>query len=117
MIQLAADIPRTEKAWGAEHLICNAGGYCGKLLSLNKGWQCSLHHHVIKDEVLYVRSGRVRFQLEYETFVMLPGDSIRVLSGQKHRFAGLEDSEIIEFSTHDEPSDSYRLTQSGPMTE
>ena len=40
--------------------------------------------------------------------IMKEGDSIRITPGVKHRFTGLEDSEIIEFSTHHEDSDSYR---------
>jgi hypothetical protein len=32
-----------------------------------------------------------------------------------HRFSGLEDSEIIEFSTHHEDEDSYRQERSGPF--
>ena len=47
--------------------------------------------------------------------IMLPGDSIRITPGMKHRFTGLENSEIIEFSTHHEDSDSYRDEVSGKV--
>jgi len=47
--------------------------------------------------------------------VMLPGD-IQVLEPlQKHRFTGLEETRIIEFSTHHEDTDTYRDSQSGPV--
>lgn len=47
--------------------------------------------------------------------IMLPGD-VQILEPlQKHRFTGLEDTRIIEFSTHHEDSDTYRDSQSGPI--
>ena len=46
---------------------------------------------------------------------MLPGLSILIEPNTKHRFTGLEDSEIIEFSTHHEDSDSYRDELSGKV--
>lgn len=36
------------------------------------------------------------------------GDAILIKPNQKHRFIGLTDAEIIEFSTHHEEEDSYR---------
>jgi len=46
---------------------------------------------------------------------MLPFDAVRICPGTKHRFGGIEDSVIIESSTHHEDSDSYRDETSGPM--
>ena len=47
--------------------------------------------------------------------IMLPGHSILIEPNTKHRFTGLEDSEIMEFSTHHEDSDSYRDELSGKV--
>ena len=47
--------------------------------------------------------------------IMLPGHSILIAPNTKHRFTGLEDSEIMEFSTHHEDSDSYREELSGKV--
>ena len=47
--------------------------------------------------------------------IMLPGESVRIKPNTRHRFTGLEDSEIIEFSTHHEDSDSYREELSGKI--
>lgn len=110
-----ADRQITPKVWGHECLITNEGGYCGKIMVLNKGFQCSLHFHMKKDEVLFVSKGAVKFELGTEVFVMHSGDSIRVLPGVLHRFAGIEDSEIIEVSTVDDVADSYRRIPSGPF--
>ena len=100
------------KSWGEEHWIVNQD-YCGKKLVLKKGKRCSLHFHKVKDEVFYVIRGRVYLELGPEKTVLVPGDHRHVAPGTIHRFSGLEDSEIIEFSTHHEDSDSHRVEVSG----
>ena len=74
-----------------------------------------MHYHKIKDETFYVNKGKVLMEINNEKKIMLPGDSLRILPNTKHRFTGLEDSEIIEFSTHHEDSDSYREELSGKV--
>ena len=96
-----------KKLWGNEEWIVNQK-YCGKRLTLNKGWQCSLHHHHIKDETFYIESGRVLMQVKDIKRIMIAGDSINVPPKTKHRFTGIEDSVIFEFSTHHEDDDSKR---------
>ena len=96
-----------EKKWGHEEWIINRD-YCGKKLVLNKGSRCSMHYHKIKDETFYIVKGKVLLELEDQKKILKPGNSILILPNKKHRFTGLEDSEIIEFSTHHEDSDSYR---------
>ncbi len=44
-----------------------------------------------------------------ETMQMKPGDTLEITPGLMHRFTGLEDSEIIEFSTEHFEEDSYRV--------
>ncbi|MBU0614629.1 MAG: cupin domain-containing protein [Nanoarchaeota archaeon] len=101
-----------DKVWGHEEWIVNRE-YCGKKLVLKKGYRCSMHHHKNKDETFYLVKGKVLLELAGKKQVLKPGDSVLVLPGAKHRFTGLEDSEIIEFSTHHEDSDSYRDEESG----
>ena len=103
-----------EKVWGKEIWIVNRD-YCGKKLVLNKGFRCSMHYHKSKDETFYVIKGRVLIEIGKKRQFMLPGDSVWIPPGAKHRFTGLENSEIIEFSTHHEDSDSYRETESGKV--
>lgn len=108
-----------EKVWGHEEWIVNTPLYCGKRLILNKGWRCSMHHHKVKDETFYVSHGIVMIELESEDGaeksedVLHPGDSIRVSPGTWHRFTGVTDAVIFEFSTHHEDDDSYRREESG----
>ena len=103
-----------EKVWGKAIWIVNRD-YCGKKLILNKSYRCSMHYHKNKDETFYILSGKVLLEIGVQKNIMLPGDSILIKPGQKHRFTGLENSEIIEFSTHHEDSDSYRDEVSGKV--
>ena len=41
--------------------------------------------------------------------VLKPGDAFHVHTGLRHRMFALEPSEVYEFSTHHEDSDSIRL--------
>src|SRR3989344_620376 len=98
---------KVPKVWGSEEWIVNYD-YCGKKLILKRGFRCSMHYHKKKDETFYINKGKVLMEANNKKRIMKEGDSIRITPGVKHRFTGLEDSEIIEFSTHHEDSDSYR---------
>ena len=103
-----------EKKWGSEEWITNRD-YCGKKLTLNKGFRCSMHYHKNKDETFYILKGKVFMEADKEKLIMTEGESILITPGLKHRFTGLENSEIMEFSTHHEDEDSYRTEQSGKV--
>lgn len=102
------------KVWGKEEIVVNINQYCLKFLHLNRGYQCSLHHHKIKDETFYISEGTVLMEYSYpnETElhekVMSKGDDIRIRPNMRHRFTGLEDSVIIEISTQHFEHDSHR---------
>ncbi|HVG92974.1 MAG TPA: cupin domain-containing protein [Planctomycetota bacterium] len=102
------------KDWGEEHWIVN-GSYCGKKLVLRRGHRCSLHYHKVKDEVFYVIQGKVLLEVGGDELILEPGDHRHVAPGTVHRFTGIDDSEIIEFSTHHEDSDSYRVEKGGAI--
>lgn len=122
------------KAWGNETIVVNrrlgkAGGYCGKRMYLLEGMRCSLHWHHRKDEVFFVESGAMLVELsepgighlldagyvpKYERRILGPGDSVEVRPGTIHRFTGLAPTVFFEFSTPDDPADSFRLEPSGP---
>ena len=99
------------KSWGKEVWMANTELYCGKLLILKKGESCSLHFHKIKDETFYIYSGKVLMQIRVEETVMNVGDAVLIKPRTKHRFTGLEDSVIIEISTHHEDFDSYGIKE------
>jgi dTDP-4-dehydrorhamnose reductase len=107
-----------KKEWGEEHWIVNRE-YAGKKMVLYKNHRCSLHYHKIKDETFYVIKGCVLLELNDKIKILKLGDSILIKPNDKHRFTGLEESEIIEFSTHhydEDDRDNYRLEFSGKVT-
>ena len=104
------------KVWGEEHWIVNKE-YCGKKLILKKGHRCSIHWHEIKDEVFYIISGLVLMEVNSDIIVLRPGMRQYIKPRDKHRFTGLLDSEIMEFSTTHMEEDSYRDEPSGKVPE
>ena len=121
------------KGWGQEEWIVNNDKYCGKLLYLNTGAKVSLHYHKNKDETFYVRFGKVIVgyyddpeldgnfthwascdvfkEKGIQCVELGPGDVFHVPAGRRHAIysASSHESCIIEFSTHHEDSDSYRI--------
>lgn len=104
-----------EKAWGAEYVLCNNEEFCGKVLVFKAGAKFSMHFHRNKREVFAMRKGSVNL-IWIDTAdarrVVLPlgvGDVVEIPRFMPHQIEALEDSEITEFSTHHEDSDSYRV--------
>jgi mannose-6-phosphate isomerase-like protein (cupin superfamily) len=48
-----------EKSWGRELWVHNSPMYCGKVLEVQPGKECSLHYHAQKHETFYVLEGIV----------------------------------------------------------
>ena len=101
------------KVWGSELWIQNNNLYCGKILHLKKDCMCSIHYHKNKDETFYILDGKVKLELFGKTLIMKKGDVYRLEPLTVHRFIGLENSNILEISTHHEDSDSYRIKIGG----
>ena len=105
------------KVWGEERWICNNPLYCGKYLIIHKGMRCSLHQHPIKHETFHVVEGAVLMEVEDNNGInrrtFMPGDTVEIRPGLFHRFTGIKNSIILEFSTHHEDDDTVRLEPSG----
>ncbi len=104
------------KGWGREVWIANCGLYCGKILEIRKGKQCSLHYHQLKTESFYLRSGRLKVRVkrspdssQIEEFELTAGECMDIPPGLVHQMRALEDAELFEFSTEHFDSDSHRL--------
>lgn len=108
-IEVVETVP---KLWGYEKWLENNEKYCSKILFLRKGYQCSLHYHKVKDETFLVTKGHVRMEVGKRVLHMREGSFVRITPGTLHRFRGIEDSEILEISTHHREEDSYRLEKS-----
>ena len=111
-----SEIKFVSKGWGYEKWIVNKEEYCGKILFFIKDKKCSWHYHKIKDEVLYIRKGRLMVWYSEEedltkskSVILEPGDNFYVKPGLKHQMMGIEDTEMFEFSTQHFDEDSYRV--------
>jgi mannose-6-phosphate isomerase len=99
------DVTRVEKPWGhEEHFALVDGLYCGKALHITGGQSLSLQYHQQKEETVSVQSGRLRFEVgtaddDLEAFDLLPGESVHIRPGTRHRMTALEDSVVLEAST------------------
>ena len=107
---------RVDKPWGHELRWAVTDRYLGKLIHVDRGHQLSLQYHVQKDESIFIASGLVDLLLEDErgevhVHRLTPGMSARVRPGRRHRFIGVEDSDIIEVSSP-EIDDVVRLEDS-----
>lgn len=117
MLTSSDEMTFVKKGWGFERWIYN-GDYCGKILFFEKDKRCSYHYHPIKDEVLFLHSGRIVMKygddddLENAKIqVMQPGMAFHVTPGLRHQMIAEEESLIYEFSTHHEDSDSIRVVR------
>ena len=108
------EVKQVKKEWGSEIWMANNELYCGKKLILKKGKRVSLHKHRNKDETFYIENGRLLMELGGKTFVMAKGDVVRIKPGVLHRYTGLQDSLIIEVSTHHDDKDTFR--ESGQLS-
>ena len=57
---------RVDKPWGHELIWAHTDRYVGKVLVIEAGKRLSLQRHEVKDESIYVTSGRLRLYLEDE---------------------------------------------------
>lgn len=112
----AEPIKFVSKGWGYEKWIVNSEKYCGKLLFIAKGKQCSWHFHKKKDEVFYVQKGKIKLLYSWEDDIELAnvifldeGDKFHVPIGLRHRMYALSDTELFEFSTEHFDEDSNRV--------
>lgn len=108
-----------KKEWGHEEWIVNNEKYCGKKLVFHQGYHFSMHCHKIKDETFYVLNGTLYLETDLhgttEKHILNPGDIVHITPHMYHRLTALTDAAIIEFSTHHEDDDSYRLSPSGKI--
>ncbi len=112
--QWVEPVRRVEKPWGHEEWFALVDGkYCGKAIHVRAGESLSLQYHVVKDETVAVQTGRLRFEVgadeaALETFELLPGESVRLRPGVRHRMTAVVDTVFLEASTS-EVDDVVRL--------
>lgn len=97
-------IQKVDKPWGYELIWAKTPAYVGKVLHIRKGQKLSLQYHQIKEETIFVSSGRLRFVFEntqgqLEETELSPGDAYHIPPRKKHRMIALEDTNVFEVST------------------
>lgn len=120
-----------EKVWGHEQWLQDDGGasvgYCGKILTLFRGYKTSLHYHPQKHETMLVTEGTLELEIQYGPtskenvrqmgfHTLKPGDHIEIPPGVAHRMVCASTDipyvELIEFSTPHSDDDVVRLEPS-----
>ncbi len=101
---MAAGARHVPKPWGHELIWAHTDRYVGKVLVIETGKRLSLQRHEVKDETIYVLSGRLLLQLEDDAGEVRveelgPGEFRRVATGRIHRYEAIERVELMEVST------------------
>ncbi len=103
------------KSWGMEVWFVNRE-YCGKRLIFAEDHRCSIHYHKEKHETFLVTHGRILLEYlapyssAWEYRILEVGDTAEIEVAAAHRMTAIGgNAAMIEFSTHHEDADSYRL--------
>src|SRR5947208_7429604 len=98
-----SDVTRVEKPWGYEVHWAHTERYVDKIIHINKGHALSLQYHNLKDETIYLFSGKLLFEMEVDgTLVereMAPGEAVHVTPKTVHRMTAIDDCDVLEAST------------------
>ena len=98
-----SDVTRVEKPWGYKLHWARTDRYVGKIIHVTKGHALSLQYHNVKDETIFLWSGKILFEIEIDGTLtgreMAPGDAVHITPKTVHRMTALEDSDILEAST------------------
>ena len=97
-------VKKIDKPWGYELHFAVTDRYVGKVLFIRAGESLSLQYHRMKDESVYVQSGRLRLTVDGEGGALVektmePGEAVRIAPGTRHRFASDVDTTLFEVST------------------
>ena len=97
------DVTRVEKPWGYELHWAKTERYVGKLIHVKAGHALSLQYHNLKDETIYLHSGRLLLEIQEGTErvmrEMRSGERVRIKPKTIHRMTAIDDSDIFEVST------------------
>ena len=109
--QKSSSFDRRAKYWGTIESVVSKS-YAGKRIVKDKGAHASLEYHCRKLEGYYVHSGKLLLRLragraEDRYLTLEPGMAVLIPPGLMHQRGGLENTVLMEISTHDEDSDSF----------
>lgn len=94
-----------QKPWGHELWLARTDRYVGKLIHIAAGQALSRQYHEVKDETLFVQSGRLLLEIgpaaAAERIEVPAGRAFRIVPGTIHRFSAPSDADVdlVEMST------------------
>ena len=98
-----SEVVRVNKPWGYELHWARTDRYVGKIIHIDKGHALSLQYHNLKDETIYLLSGKLLFEIEVAGKLtareMSPGEAVHVTPKTVHRMTAVEDADVFEVST------------------
>lgn len=96
-------ITHVPKPWGHETIWASTDAYVGKILHINAGEALSVQYHKIKDETVYLMSGRLIYRVwendQPREIPLAIGEAFRVTPGTIHQMEAVTDCDILEVST------------------
>lgn len=95
---------RVDKPWGYELIWAHTSQYVGKLLHVKAGESLSLQYHEVKDETIFLFSGKMKFWAgpsadELEEVALGDGEAFHLKPGTVHRIEAITECDILEAST------------------
>ena len=106
-------ITHVPKPWGHETIWAHTDLYVGKILHINAGAALSVQYHEVKDETVYLLSGRLVYRVwdndEPHDVPLQIGEAFHVTPGTIHQMEAVTDCDILEVSTP-HLNDVVRLT-------
>src|SRR5687768_18474915 len=95
-----ADIIRVDKPYRYELHWAKTERYVGKLIHVNAGHALSLQYHNLKDETIYLHSGRLLFEVqegqEMVKSEMRPGQGCEITLETVSRMVATKERDIFE---------------------
>lgn len=106
-----------ERTGEVEFWIANEkeAGYCGKFLFVFPGQICPEHMHREKLETFFIIKGEVEMKWDGNIRTMSTGDTLRVETGTRHSFTGIEPTLLLEVSKPSIIADNYFTNERIPI--
>ena len=100
-------VKHVPKPWGHETIWAHTDTYVGKILHIKANQALSVQYHNVKDETVYLLSGKLIYRVWEGTGEDLKavdvgleiGQSFRITPGTIHQMEAITDCDILEVST------------------
>jgi len=105
-------VTHVPKPWGHETIWAHTDLYVGKILHIKAGQALSVQYHEVKDETVYLLSGRLIYRVwendEPVDVDLGVGQAYRITADTVHQMEAVKASDLLEVSTP-EVDDVVRL--------